>query len=443
VLVSGLAMLAAGAAPAAAAVKLGVYYCPSSPVHTLCSPSNGPALDAYREQLGRYPDVSMNYRSLDEPLLTESEMADQRARGVEPMVTVEPYVGGYGNAVSLSALADGRYDSEIHAEAAVAKAYGGEVLIRFAHEMNGPWEAWGPGHGSTPQDYVDAWRHYVSVFRADGATNARFVWSPNVDGGSYPFTPYFPGDEWVDYVALDGYNWGSNSWQTFAQIFSSSYATLTQLSAKPVMIAETASSGVGGDKAAWIREVFLHTIPQQFGRVVAVVWFNRDFTAVGEQDWRIDSSSSSLAAYREVVSNSLYGGSDPAPSEEAGAPSPAARKDPKRQSATVRLLRVAAPGGAARASKRGTAAAVPSSGLLRRTRIVYRLSQPAPVRISLESGQGGSVASTTIHRAARHGTIRLSKLVRTRLRRGGYRVVAQTLGGETGTSPRRARFRVI
>jgi Glycosyl hydrolase family 26 len=445
------AVLAAGAAPAAsAAMKLGVYYCPTSPVHTLCLPSNGLALDAYKEEFGRYPAISMNYRSLDEPLLSESEMADQQARGVEPMVTVEPYVGGYGNAVSLASLASGSYDSYIRAEANVAKSYDGEILVRFAHEMNGSWEPWGPGHGSTAQDYINAWRHYVSVFREDGATNVRFVWSPNVDGGSYPFSPYFPGDEWVDYVALDGYNWGSggtNSWQTFAQVFSSSYQTLTQLSSKPVMIAETASSEVGGDKAAWIREAFLHTIPQQFPRVAAVVWFDRDFSAVGEQDWRINSSSAAAAAYGEAVSNSLYGGSDPAPSTESAAPSPSiggSSNKPRRRSATVRLLRVAAPGDVAR-RKQGQAsgAAVPSNPRMRLTKIVYRLSRAAPVSISVERGHGRRVATTTIRRSTSRGAIRLSRLVRGRLlRRGGYRVVARTLD-DGGTSAKTRRFKVI
>lgn len=36
-------------------------------------------------------------------------------------------------------------------------------------EMNGNWEAWGYTHAS-PADYIAAWRHAVTVFRAAGAT---------------------------------------------------------------------------------------------------------------------------------------------------------------------------------------------------------------------------------------------------------------------------------
>src|SRR4029079_789672 len=179
------------------------------------------------------------------------------------------------------------------------------------------------------------------------------VGSPNVDQGSYPFAQYFPGDSWVDYVALDGYNWGKsgvgvNQWQTLSQVFSSSYRQITQLSSKPVIIAETSSSELGGNNAAWIRDGLLRTIPQQFPRVRAVVWFDRSM----EQDWRVDSSPGSLDAYRDVVSSSVYGGPDPAPSVA-------------KRSATVRKLQVAP--SAAVAAKR-------------RANVVYRLSRRARIQ---------------------------------------------------------------
>ena len=100
-------------------------------------------------------------------------------------------------------------------------------MLRFAHEMNLLSSDWGPGkEGNTASSYVDAWRHIVTIFRQEGADNVKWVWAPNVDYGGRPFTQFFPGDEWVDYVALDGYNWGATggeSWETFSQIFASSY----------------------------------------------------------------------------------------------------------------------------------------------------------------------------------------------------------------------------
>ena len=125
--------------------------------------------------------------------------------------------------------------------------------------MNLSDNTWGPGvNGNTPEEFVAAWRHVVSVFRAVGATNVLWVWSPNVDcGGQCPFDAFYPGDAWVDWVALDGYNYGPVDdvpWMSMAQIFGPSYDDLTALTTKPLMIAETASTEEGGDKAAWITE---------------------------------------------------------------------------------------------------------------------------------------------------------------------------------------------
>ena len=193
-------------------------------------------------------------------------------------------------------------------------------MIRFAYEMNlspGAGIPWGGGpgavDGNTAADYIAAWRHVVGIYRADGATNAEFVWAPNIDDGGIPFNQYFPGDEWVNEVGLDGYNWGSafestgHKWLSLGDTFASSYATLTQLSSKPVIFTETASPEIGGDKAAWIRRGFLNEIPQLFPRVTGVIWFD----VQKEADWRVDSSQASLEAFREVAASSLYGGPVP------------------------------------------------------------------------------------------------------------------------------------
>jgi beta-mannanase len=372
----------------------------------------------------RKPDIVMNYSNVTDPLLTSTDISNLEARDQTPMVTWQLYKSGWsGPTISLSDIAAGTYDGALHRAADLAKSLPFQVMIRPGHEMNGDWYAWG-GH---PTAYKNAWRHMVSVFRQDGASNVKWVWSPNVDLGDYPFAKYFPGDSWVDYVALDGYNWGkagvgTNQWQTLSQVFSSSYKRITQMSSKPVIIAETSSSDIGGDKAAWIRDGFLRTIPQQFPRVRAVLWFDRAM----EEDWRVDSSQASVEAYRDVVSNTLYGGTDPAPTS---APT------------TVRALQVAPSRAivASGATRRGTA--------VRRAKVVYRLSHRARVQIAVRDRRGGSArpGATVTLDPRRSGRIRLSKLVGgRRLHRGSYRVVARAIDHNGNRSrPRRVRFRVV
>jgi Glycosyl hydrolase family 26 len=303
--VVAVATMAAVPASAGAKIELGVY--------TPGAPANAQALSDYAAMVGRQPDMVLSYRDFGQPLLYSNEIANLRATGQTPMVTWEPYGQG------VAQIASGAHDAYLHASAKVAKAWGATLLLRFAHEMNGTWYPWAGGN-SSPDSYLAAWRHVVSVFRADGATNVKWVWSPNIQEGSkYPISPYFPGDSWIDYVGLDGYNWGTRNgerWQSLEEVFAPSYSIVTQLSSKPVIIAETGSSEIGGDKAAWIRKGLMTSIPQSFPRVSAVVWFN----LAKEDDWRLDSSQASLDAYRAVVACSLYGGSGPCEGADEAVP---------------------------------------------------------------------------------------------------------------------------
>jgi beta-mannanase len=241
------------------------------------------------------------------------------ARHVLPMITWLPRLGSgdpiHQPSYAPALIAAGAYDSFIARAAREAAAYARPLLLRFAHEMNGPWSPWGAWvDGNRPEDYVAMWQHVVAIFRAEGATNVRWVWSPNVytpgaalNGSSaMSFQPFYPGDDWVDFAALDGYNWGAlnaSGWRSFAGIFGGSYDALTGLSHRPVIIAETASTELGGDKAAWIDEIPT-TLRSQMPRVRALIWFDRE----KETDWRVASSRASAAAFRALARNPFFSG---------------------------------------------------------------------------------------------------------------------------------------
>lgn len=260
------------------------------------------ALDAFSAQAGRSPAIVLSFQSWSEQAFVDQQLRAVAARGAVPLVTWEPW------GASLQGIAAGRYDSYIRASARDAVAYGGPIMLRFAHEMNGDWTPWGAGvGGNTAADYRAAWRHAVSIFRQEGATNVRWVWSPNVDdSGKIPFARFYPGDAWVDWVALDGYNYGAiyGGWWSFQQVFERSYKEMGRITSKPLMIAETASTEAGGDKAAWIRNALGCGLPTNFPRIRALVWFDsRD----GQANWPIDSSPASLEAFRTAISSPTFG----------------------------------------------------------------------------------------------------------------------------------------
>jgi hypothetical protein len=296
---------------APAAVALGA--------HVDQAPWNISRLDQFSSEVGRRPAIVMWYQDWADPagMSFRTELVDSvRERGATPLITWEPwdYRGGIDQpAFALRNIANGQHDTHITSWARAAAEWGHRLYVRFAHEMNASYYPWSVGaNGNTAADYVAAWRHVVQLFRDAGASNVRWVWSPNIAyAGTTPFDSVFPGDPYVDWVALDGYNGGSalpwGGWISFTTLFGPSYDALTTLSARPVMVAEVASVEAGGSKAAWIEDAFLHAIPERFPRVRAAVWFD----ANKEADWRVASSETSLAAFRRVLLDPRYAGALP------------------------------------------------------------------------------------------------------------------------------------
>jgi beta-mannanase len=195
------------------------------------------------------------------------------------MVTWEPWLytdpaGTDQLEYQLSKIINGDFDAYIKRWADDSKSWGHPYFLRFAAEMNGDWFPWSEQvNGNEPGEYVRAWRHVHTIFANEGVTNVTWVWSPNIEyDGSTPLEELYPGDDYVDWLGMDGYNWGTvphrartaslegtntnrsatvTGWQTFSQVFTQTYTHITALSTKPLMVAETASAEQGGSKANW------------------------------------------------------------------------------------------------------------------------------------------------------------------------------------------------
>lgn len=228
------------------------------------------------------------------------------ANGSVPLITWEPWITHPSG--TLEAIASGSYESYVRDFFLAAKSWGKPLFLRFAHEMNGNWYPWDGEHNgkaSGPAKYKSAWQYIYNVKRLVGADNVFLIWCPN--NASLPadqwndLSAYYPGDQYVDWVGLDGYNWGYGGWQSFDAIFGGAYQALTALTAKPLIIGEFASAEPGGDKAAWIGDAF-QKIGSTYTRVKLFCWFNIN----KERDWRVASSPSAEAAFRNSLQNSSF-----------------------------------------------------------------------------------------------------------------------------------------
>jgi hypothetical protein len=212
----------------------------------------------------------------------------------------------------LSDLIEGRYDSYITQFANEAKAWGAPFFLRFDWEMNGNWFPWSEGvNGNQPGQFVAAWRHVHDIFTAVGATNATWVWCPFADakGKLAELRSLYPGDGYVDWSCMDGYNWGKNpvnpqKWKSFGKLFDSTYEQLTKKVAKrkPIVLAEFASSPNGGHKAVWIRNMFAK-LPLKYPRIRGLIWFDSLDRGV---DWPLESSTTATKAFAKGIRKGIY-----------------------------------------------------------------------------------------------------------------------------------------
>jgi len=243
--------------------------------------------------------------------LQPSWMNTVRSHGAIPLVTWDPenpsVYGPVQPAYSLQNIINGNFDAYITRWAQDSKAWGHPYYLRFAHEMNGNWNAWSEQvNGNKPGQFVLAWRHVHDIFTRLGVYNVTWVWTPNIDySTSTPLRELYPGDAYVNWVGMSGYNWGTlagHAWQSFSSVFSQTYYDILNITSLPLMIAETASTEIAGNKAGWITDAFVTQLPHNFPRIRAFVWFNEP----KETNWQIESSSSSQNAFSSAIQSGVY-----------------------------------------------------------------------------------------------------------------------------------------
>ena len=205
---------------------------------------------------------------------------------------------------STSQIAAGVYDSEFRASALELRSLHRPVMLRWFPEMDG--SQYSP-IVSSPASFVAAWRHVHDIFVRAGATNVIWVWCPNaLHFGDGVAQRYYPGSSYVDWVGADGYNWAPTlrraPWRDFASIFGDFYRW--GLSAgKPMLIGEF---GVlerrPGNKAAWYRQTDVE-LKTRFPAIKGLVYFNSDLDGF---DWRITTSTASLAAFRSFATDPYF-----------------------------------------------------------------------------------------------------------------------------------------
>lgn len=80
------------------------------------------------------------------------------------------------------------------------------VLFRPWHEMNGDFFFWGEGF-RTSEEYIQLWQDTVNILSKDlGVHNLIYIYAPNFVTSRREYLKNYPGDEFVDFLGIDVYD---------------------------------------------------------------------------------------------------------------------------------------------------------------------------------------------------------------------------------------------
>lgn len=212
---------------------------------------------------------------------------------------------------------DGLSDGKIRSFAKGAKEFGKPFLFRLNNEMNSDWVNYsGVAALSDPEIFKSNWIRIYEIFEEEGVDNAIWIFNPNNEDcppchwNSY--LAYYPGDKYVDMIGMTGYNTGTyyfeefnENWRTFDEINLAQYEKLMErFSDFPFIITEFASSSVGGDKEAWILNMF-EAIKKYPNIKMALWWSSRDYDFRDEtytkvaRPYFLDETKGTLDAFKD------------------------------------------------------------------------------------------------------------------------------------------------
>lgn len=236
-------------------------------------------------------------------------------------VSVNPVVGG--TVVPWRSIAGAQPGSAVHANmvnrARAVRAFGAPVYFTFHHEPNQLVNQT-LGYG-TSADFVAAYRKLVGIFKAQGATNAKFVWT--VTGSSFTapaddfrYAPkWYPGDDVVDLVGADGYNWYTclargqatkRPWTSFASIFEGA-RKFSSAHAKGLVVNEWGSTedpAQPGRKGRWFAEAAATVKSPGWEHLRALAYYD---SGSGSCDWHVATSATSVAGFKSMGLDAHFG----------------------------------------------------------------------------------------------------------------------------------------
>ncbi len=257
--------------------------------------------------------------------------------GMEPPTGREQWIHDHGSfpviswtpGYTLDQMNAGVADTIWTKAALYWKALNFPVMLRTFVEFDGTGQPY-DGCGAA---FISAWQRMVNIFRANGATNVGFFWSPTDGQNRACVASSYPGDDYVDWVGADWYNTclvGNTSqyctplhsgWASFAELFNYTAlgsALVSQHDAwgphKPFVVGETGSwydPNYASYKGLWQSAIAVQA--QQMHWLRGIEFFDQDVSAVegARNNFRVDYPASDPSVYQgwlELAASPWFGG---------------------------------------------------------------------------------------------------------------------------------------
>lgn len=217
-----------------------------------------------------------------------------------PIIRIAPWIRDGQNLsnagpYAMSNISDGQHDTALKQWAKAAKTFGSPMLVDFGYEPNTNYFPWSKQGAAM---YINSYRHIVTIFRQQNATNVYFVYHPDMSSNVDDMKKWYPGDKFIDWILASAY--GDNGGIGCLGVLNGSYNQLTAISAtKPLGIEEW---GIGSPEDT--KNTLDALAQNKFPRIKILSIWNEGLA--GGKDRRIEQSPEMLKAYRDGIANSFY-----------------------------------------------------------------------------------------------------------------------------------------
>lgn len=263
-------------------------------------------IERFKNNYGKKPYLVMVFIDWGN-FIQDSVYEDIFASESVPFISWEPWKAESKEGIDFDQILGGEYDQYIIKFIKNINKFNKTIFLRFAHEANGDWYPWA-GQKVGASKYIAVQRYIQDLVDKQGPNQIKWVFSVNwedlpADKNNF-FMNYYPGDNHVDYVGIDGYNWGDSKewsrWMEFREIFEKPYQIIASQTNKPILISEFSSAQSGGNKAEWIKNAFQAI--KKMEKIKAFVLFNVDKEAA----WKFRPHSAAGKQLKKKLKNPYF-----------------------------------------------------------------------------------------------------------------------------------------